>query len=91
MKIANKMLCDIRLEAKGEFNRYYLKDIREHVVPYTNISLAFVLVKSSAVVVKSNKYCDDGYTSRRQNLEMNQVRKKVQPRCWQYLLGEIQS
>lgn len=54
----SKYVGTLDLKPKGNLEDY-LKDIREHVVPYTNISLAFVLGASSAVVAKLNKYCDD--------------------------------
>ncbi|MDB0440333.1 hypothetical protein C4R89_12400 [Clostridioides difficile] len=46
------------IEPKGKLEDY-LHDIRKYVVPYRNISLAFVLGVSSAVVAKLNKSCED--------------------------------
>lgn len=54
----SKYVGGLDLKPKGSLEDY-LKDIREYVVPYTNISLAFALGASSAVVAKLNKYCDD--------------------------------
>ena len=46
------------LKPKGNLSNY-LDDLREHVVPYTNISLAFALGVSSSVVAKLNMYHND--------------------------------
>lgn len=54
----SKYVGVLDLKPKGNLEDY-LKDIREHVVPYTNISLAFALGSSSAVVAKLNQYCED--------------------------------
>ncbi|GIM33712.1 DUF927 domain-containing protein [Paraclostridium bifermentans] len=54
----SKYVGVLDLKPKGNLEDY-LKDIREHVAPYTNISLAFVLGVSSAVVAKLNQYCED--------------------------------
>ncbi len=54
----SKYVGVLDLKPKGDLEDY-LKDIREYVVPYTNISLAFALGASSAVIAKLNNYCDD--------------------------------
>ncbi|MEN7555058.1 DUF927 domain-containing protein [Clostridioides difficile] len=54
----SKYVGVLDLKPKGNLEDY-LKDIREHVAPYTNISLAFALGVSSAVVAKLNKYGED--------------------------------
>ncbi|MFL8712583.1 DUF927 domain-containing protein [Clostridioides sp. GD02377] len=54
----SKYVGVLDLKPKGNLEDY-LKDIREHVAPYTNISLAFALGSSSAVVAKLNQYCED--------------------------------
>lgn len=54
----SKYVGVLDLKPKGNLEDY-LKDIREHVAPYTNISLAFALGVSSAVVAKLNQYCED--------------------------------
>ncbi|MBH6946642.1 DUF927 domain-containing protein [Clostridioides difficile] len=54
----SKYVGVLDLKPKGNLEDY-LKDIREYVVPYTNISLAFALGASSAVIAKLNNYCDD--------------------------------
>ena len=46
------------LKPKGNLGNY-LDDLREHVVPYTNISLAFALGVSSSVVAKLNMHYKD--------------------------------
>ena len=46
------------LKPKGNLGNY-LDDLREHVVPYKNISLAFALVVSSSIVAKLNMHYKD--------------------------------
>ena len=46
------------LKPKGNLGNY-LDDLREHVVPYTNISLAFALGVSSSIVAKLNMHYKD--------------------------------
>lgn len=46
------------LKPKGNLGNY-LDDLREHVVPYKNISLAFALGVSSSIVAKLNMHYKD--------------------------------
>ena len=54
----SKYVGRLDLKPKGNLNDY-LNDIKEYVAPYTNISLAFVIGVTSAVIAKLNNYCED--------------------------------
>lgn len=58
INIDSKYVGGLDIKPRGDLYEY-LNDIKSHVVPYRNMSLAFALGASSAVVAKLNKSCED--------------------------------